>query len=91
MAGKETYQHLQLQQLIFAYVQVRAREQGIDLTGFTWHWCWLNRLHKEALSNLGFGQQNSMQSVMINEFLQSEISGSGQILASLDPSREPSA
>ena len=37
MAGKETYQHLQLQQLIFAYVQVRAREQGIDLTGFTWH------------------------------------------------------
>ena len=37
MAGKETSQHLQLQQLIFAYVQVRAREQGIDLTGFTWH------------------------------------------------------
>ena len=36
MAGKETYQHLRLQQLIFAYVQVRAREQGIDLTGFTY-------------------------------------------------------
>ena len=26
---------MRLQQLIFAYVQVRAREQGIDLTGFT--------------------------------------------------------
>eukprot|EP00435_Cladocopium_sp_Y103_P045744 s1054_g13.t1 len=35
MAGKKTYQHLRLQQLIFAYVQVRAREQGISLTGFT--------------------------------------------------------
>lgn len=36
MAGKETYQHFPLQQLIFAYVQVRAREQGIDLTDFTY-------------------------------------------------------
>ena len=35
VAGKETYQHLRLQQLIFAYVQVRAREQGLDLSGFT--------------------------------------------------------
>ena len=32
-----------------------------------------------------------MQSVMINEFLQSEISGSGQILASLDPARDDRA
>lgn len=36
MASKKTYQHLRLQQLIFAYVQMRAREQGIDLTGFTY-------------------------------------------------------
>ena len=53
----------------------------------------LNTLHQEALSNLGLGdpQEKSMQSTMINEFLRSEISGSGQILASLDPSRDDRA
>ena len=35
MPSRFTYQHVRLQQLIFVYVEIRAREQGIDLTGFT--------------------------------------------------------
>ena len=35
MPSKKTYQYLRLQQNIVAYVQLRAREQGMDLTDFT--------------------------------------------------------
>ena len=56
----------------------------------------LDNLHREALTNLGFSnphnpQETNMQSAMIREFLRNEVSGSGRILASLDPARSETA
>ena len=56
----------------------------------------LNNLHKQALSDLGFDNQDNqenqnLQSVMINEFLHNEIRGSGRIPAQLDPARSDTA
>ena len=56
----------------------------------------LNNLHRQALSDLGFDNQDNqenqnLQSVMINEFLHNEIRGSGRILAQLDPARSDTA
>ena len=56
----------------------------------------LNNLHKQALSDLGFDNQDNqenqnLQFVMIHEFLHNEIRGSGRILAQLDPARSDTA
>ena len=52
----------------------------------------LNNLHKQALCDLGFDEENGdLRSVMINEFLHNEIRGSGRILAQLDPARSDTA
>lgn len=63
MPAKETYQSLQLQQLIFAYVERRAREQDLDLTRFTFTSIQINKnlrtkLHTDKNNHGFFGRKS---------------------------------